>query len=98
MSRVDATSVAMTTSVLPTPVEEAGSTNAVLIPGVVVGVVLAVVLLVVVVAIVLTVCVVQWKRKNYDLSNNRIYKGPPDAYSGERFKHAFVVTALHWYG
>ena len=83
---------------LPAPVEEADSTNAALIPGVVVGVVLAVVLVVVVVAIVLTVCIVQWKRKNYNLNSNRIYKDPPDAYSGECYKTCLCndCIALVW--
>ena len=88
----------MTTSVLPPSVDVAGSASVALIPGVVVGVVLAVVLVVVVVAIVLAVCLVQWKRKNYNLNNKRIYKDPPDAYSGECYKTCLCsdCIALVW--
>ena len=78
---------------MPTPVEEVGSANVALIPGVVVGVVLAVVLVVVVVAIVLAVCLVQWKRKKDDLNGDRVYEDPPDAYIGESIEYPLYCTA-----
>ena len=93
ISRVLTTSVAMTTSVLPTLVEEAGSASAALIPGVVVGVVLAVVLVVVVVAIVMAVYVVQWRRKKDDLNSDRVYEDPPNAYIGESIEYPLYCTA-----
>ena len=71
------------TSIVPTtPGQEGNDDNAALTTGVAVGVVLAVVLVVVVAAIVLAVCSVQWRRRKYDLSCNKIYEVPYDAYIG----------------
>ena len=71
-----------TTSVSVAGGQRESDTNGALIPDVVVGVVLAVVLVVVVVAIVLTVCVVQWKRKNYDHDSKGSHEVPLGSYIG----------------
>ena len=75
-------------SVLPTTGGKGNSdTNA--IPGVVVGVVLVAV----VVAIVMAVCLVQWKRKNYDLDSKGSHEVPLGSYIGRFTKH--IRTALY---
>ena len=96
LSKASTSDTITTTSVVPV----AGGlgqndTNVALIPGVVVGVVLAVVLVVVVVAIVMAVCLVQWKRKNYDHDSKGSHEVPLGSYIGRFTKHIGTVYNVY---